>query len=314
MAERFMDQVLAKLARRISESPSGALRNRCLSRRDLIRLLVRIRNELAVIGEKQTPGTEMLQRLVASGLVQPVPIDVYPTSKHTDGEVFLVDFGASVESLHPVELLLALRPSASGVICYFTALWQHALTTQIPPHHHIARLISPPVLESGSPSSGSQARAKVRARDPLGTRRCLFQGTPYYETRRSTGWVPGVQTRHLNEITIFQMTTIEQTLLDTLQHPQRCGGPAVIFEAWDTGLEILDEERLLSCLVAIDNALLERRVGYLLEWCNYEPEGELKARLVNARKVAAHCEYGRPPIFRGYHFERTDDRWLLEVP
>ena len=56
-------------------------------------------------------------------------------------------------------------------------------------------------------------------------------GCRRYTTRREAHRVVGVQTRYVNEKSRYRVTTLEQTLVDTLHRPHSCGGPAVVFEA-----------------------------------------------------------------------------------
>lgn len=126
---------------------------------------------------------------------------------------------------------------------------------------------------------------------------------------------PGVQRRYLDATTIFRVTTREQTLLDTILYPVQCGGPAVVFEAWDTGLETLDEPRLLSYLDAIGDLRLDLKIGYILEQRDFEAGPELSARIDAARRFMTESKDPLPiPLLRGYHFSRTDKLGLLGVP
>lgn len=309
MSGIFYDEFLRSLAAHIM----GSVKRRCFTRRDLIAILIKIRTELAVPGHKQTPGAELLGRLVDSGVAQRVPIEATPSRRTTQPELFLFGLGATVETLHPVELLLASRPE--GVICDFTALWMHALTTQVPPHHHVAVLDpKPAVQQTLVPREKHVATSSRRPRNPLGTPMFSFEGVPYYQTRRSVRRMPGVQKRYLTESTVYRITTREQTLLNALHYPRRCGGPSVVYEAWDSGLELVDEEFLLKHLVDIDDFRLALKVGYMLEQRGYNPNEKLDRFLAAAREAAARQDpYQVVPLFRGFQCTSIERRWHLEV-
>ena len=49
-----------------------------------------------------------------------------------------IGLNGSTSELDPIELLQAMVPE--GAICYFTAIHFHELSTQMPSHHHIARI------------------------------------------------------------------------------------------------------------------------------------------------------------------------------
>ena len=310
MSAEFFNVFLKSLAAHIS----GAVKRRCFARADLISILVRIRTELAVPGHKQTTGVDLLNRLVDSGVAQAVPVEAPSAKKAAQPGFYLFGLGATVESLHPVELLLARQPG--GVICDFTALWMHALTTQVPPHHHVAILDRRPAVEQPRlPRKKYKGQSSKRARNPLGTSMFSFQGVPYYQTHRIARRMPGVQTRYLTDSTVFLVTNREQSLLNSLHYPGRCGGPPVVYEAWDTGLELLDEELLLEQLVAIDDKRLGLKVGYMLEQRGCKPAEKLQDYFDAAREAAAREDpYQTAPLLRGYHFTNIDSRWHLEVP
>ncbi len=310
MSAKFFDEFLKGLAAHIS----GSVKRRCFTRRDLISILLKIRTELAIPGHKQMPGGQLLERLVASGVVQQVPIGATSAQRAAPPEIYLFGLRATVEALHPAELLLASRPD--GVICDFTALWMHSLTTQVPPHHHVAILDQMPAAQPPlAPRAKHVGSSTKRSRNPLGTPMFAFQGVPYYQTHRIARRMPGVQERYLTESTVYRVTTREQSLLNALHYPRRCGGPPVVYEAWDTGLEFLDEELLWAHLIDIDDFRLALKVGYMLEQRGYSPATTLGDYLATARAAAARQDpYQAVPLFRGFQFTNNDRRWHLEVP
>lgn len=151
----------------------------------------------------------------------------------------------------------------------------------------------------------------------MGKLQFAYRGVPYYLSDRDQRRIPGVQSRYFSNRTIFNVTTFEQTLLDTLHRPLHCGGQAVVFEAWETALSALNEARLLDYLRTIDDPKLDRRVGYLLTVAmKYKPGTALAEHLAHA---AGSQRAGREPsdyipLLTGVRYQRTDDRWRLEVP
>ena len=102
-------------------------------------------------------------------------------------------------------------------------------------------------------------------RSPLGTEIFRFDEVPYYVTRRDASLAPGIQLRVVSPKTWLRITTIEQTLLDTLLQPVRCGGEAVILEAWEKGVKDMDMDRMAEHLTKIQREDLDRRVAAVLD-------------------------------------------------
>ncbi len=150
----------------------------------------------------------------------------------------------------------------------------------------------------------------------MGKLQFAYRGVPYYLSDRDQRRIPGVQSRYFSNRTIFNVTTFEQTLLDTLHRPLSCGGQATVFEAWESALSALDEERFLGYLRAIDDPKLDRRVGYLLTVAmHYKPGAALSAHLARARSQAEGQESSDTiPLLTGIRYTRADDQWRLGVP
>jgi predicted transcriptional regulator of viral defense system len=218
------------------------------------------------------------------------------------------------DTIDPLELLQAAEPA--GLVCYFTALAFHGLTTQSPTHHHIARLVDRPRQPpSTAPRVPVGDTGPKRSRDPLGKLRFTFKSVPYYETSRALHTVAGIQLRHLNDRSMVRITTREQALLDTLHRPVSCGGLSVAWEAWETGLSGLDEARLHEHLVALAEPRHLRRVGYLLEAFRYTPVTSLRSLLEDARtNLAADPAAQVVPLFPGLPAVTMNTAWRLDVP
>ncbi len=100
---------------------------------------------------------------------------------------------------------------------------------------------------------------------PMGTLLFHQDGIPYYVSKRDHQLVPGIQTVTVSPHFMVRVTTLEQTLLDTLHRPWSCGGPTVVFEAWEQGAPRMDESRMGAYLQRVASSDLYRRVGYMLE-------------------------------------------------
>ena len=98
-------------------------------------------------------------------------------------------------------------------------------------------------------------------RNPLGTEIFRFEGVGYYSNKRDASLVPGIQFRVVSPRCWLRITTLEQTLLDALMQPVRCGGAAVVLEAWETGVKQFDADRMsehLNPLAAFLNVAAHR--------------------------------------------------------
>jgi hypothetical protein len=174
-------QILAELGERLKK-PSAELPNvQWLPEPRLKRLLVDIRK--AVKAPSTLSGVKLLRMLVDSKLAQMLKLDDCPSSKKPH-VVYYLELGA-MPSISPVELLQTTQVSFDrSVICYFTALEYHELTTQETPHHHIASLKSASgqnvsdQLPSSPGSDNTQTGQSDRA-PSLGTLLFYYQGVPY---------------------------------------------------------------------------------------------------------------------------------------
>ena len=111
------------------------------------------------------------------------------------------------------------------------------------------------------------------------------------------------------------MTTIEQTLLDTLQYPYHCGGPEIVFEAWQTARDRYEEEDLLEGLKLIGLPPLIRRLGAIYNLFNYKPSKCLGTFLEEKRDQFFMQSQNPPiPLLRGLVFSQLDSYWNVLVP
>jgi predicted transcriptional regulator of viral defense system len=301
-------RILAELSERL-QKPSADLPNiQWLSEPRLKRLLVDVRK-----AAKATPTLSedtLLNMLIESKLAKMLNLDEHLSTKQVHN-IYCLKLG-SMPPISPVELLQTTQVSFDrSVICYFTALEYHELTTQEPPYYHIASLKKPTRPKGAAQLQSASGQTALSNRTPdLGTLLFKYEGVPYYVTYRDPRLIPGIQTVHLSSTCQVRMTTLEQTLLDTLHKPWSCGGPSVVFEAWERGLPLLDETRVLEYLKKIGRTDLTRRVGYMLENNNYSPVHPKLCKLLNDAK--AKVKKGqRPtiPLLPDVPSKSLDDTW-----
>lgn len=304
----FREPFLAELLMRIGE-PSGARPTvRCWSESALSQELVAVRKELE---ERRISvplsGAGLLAWLQELKLARAVPVESPESERPVRFFVLGLERFAGEPQVDPIELLQAYAPQ--GVVCYFTALAFHALTTQPPSHHHVAVLAARSKEREAAPPRPATARL-MRTYNPLGKLAFRHQGVPYFLTRRESQLVPGVQQRYLNSRALVRITSREQTLLDTLHRPLNCGGPEVVFEAWRTGVEDMDASRLAELIVLADHPHLRRRVAAMLDLMDYPSGDDLRAVLERGRVPS------EPPIplLAGMEYSRLDPRWCVLVP
>jgi len=278
------------------------------------------------VGESKPPQSnlELIHWMEKLGLASAIEVD---------GEVFyLLEIGAGPKSeIDPMELLMAYEPL--GVVCYFSAIAFHSLTSQMPSHHHVAVITESSRMGDAKEAERDNTEVELcretiakkvgnykktrRKANPLGKVLFSFLDVPYYLTRRTKRLVPGVQNRSNGPRGQFRITTYEQTLLDTLYKPQNCGGPAVVLEAWQEAVASgrLDEQRLVGYLAQMDYPSTTRRLGTMLQLMEYKPGDELGSYLDRAKrsinKEAPHLQISLLP---GFDYSNLDEGWLVRLP
>jgi predicted transcriptional regulator of viral defense system len=106
---------------------------------------------------------------------------------------------------------------------------------------------------------------------------------------------------------------MEQTLLDALMQPRKCGGEAVVLEAWENGVSLMDADRMADHLSRIHRDDLSRRVGAMLR---------LLGRTFSGTKLDLHLESIQAtvdgatevPLMSGLDFPELDSVWMVRVP
>ncbi len=260
------------------------------------------------------PAYKVIEHLKRMGWVQPIEAQSPAGRDHI--EFLLVDAGSREgQPVSPLELLQAWLPT--GVICYFSALAHHDLTTQTPAYHHIARLNPPRLRKEPVPAAEPEQGGEAFERSPLGTDIFHFAEVTCYATRRDASLVPGIQMRVVSPRTWLRITTLEQTLLDTLLQPLRCGGEAVILEAWENGANAMDAERMNEYLGNIHRDDLDRRVGAVLDLIGAEVAASSLGHRLGALKerlTAPTAEIPDIPLLWGLQFPDRSEAWKVRIP
>jgi predicted transcriptional regulator of viral defense system len=243
------------------------------------------------------------------------PVTVQSPKDAVALEFLLLDMEAGKgDPINPLELLQAYLPD--GVISYFSAISHHELTTQLVSHHHVARTTPAKpqkMVESGTAPVGPKSEAVER--NPLGTDIFSFEGVGYYSNRRDASLVPGIQTRVVAPRCWLRITTLEQTLLDGLMQPVRCGGEAVVLEAWETGVKQLDAERMAEHLDKMQREDLDRRVGAMLEMLGANFSSSALGRRLNTVKDRLTTQaVTEIPLLAGLEFSASNQTWKIQTP
>ena len=312
----YRDEFLARLNQRLATPTSEWPTVRCWTEPALDRVFGQVRDELAAEKlETGLPNSSLLAWLCRLHLASQLSVE----SK----SVYLLEIGANTKTeVDPLELLMAGKPS--GIICYFSAVAFHELTTQLVKHHHVAELqlhrATPESRHAEEDSAGRPERPTASGRRQprgLGTLLFRFQGVPFYSTRRSTRLIPGIQTRGYGPRAQIRITTLEQTLLDSLYKPFYCGGPEVVFESWQEGISSrrIDEERLVAYLLAMDYPATARRLGVMLELVGSAPGAELRRFLEACQGVIdRQSPHARISLLPGVDYQNLNEPWLVNTP
>ncbi len=302
---------LSRLTKRLSVEPSIALNPRCLSELTLRAVF----DELATDGRPLRHKRQITSWLQQIGLLASIPVDYGREKPVARTRFYSFDVARSPSShASHLELLQAYAPE--GTICYFTAIAFHALSTQPPVHHHIA-IPTEGYVMSALPEVTKQRHRACRStpRNPLGRTLFSYGGLPYYKTSRETRLLRGAQLRYLGPTAIIRITDLEQTLLDSLHRPLHCGGPAVVFEAWDQGIRRLHEDRMADYLAGMEHRPTAQRLGYMFADFDYKPGAELTAvlnRYLSQLDAADPDAYQQ--LFPGMRYTSLRKPWLVYGP
>ena len=319
----YREAFLASLSRRTAAPSDNWPTVRCWTKYSFDHIFRQIKEEIGAPRPSQS-NIAILNWIMKLGLACAI---------ETDTEVFyLLEIGANPESeIDPSELMMAFQPT--GVICYFSAISFHSLTSQLPSHHHVAiltdvdrierKIEAPPEVvvenlpaETIAKTTEENTHARTRP-SPFGTNAFSYAGVPYYLTSRTKRLVPGVQERINGPRARFRMTTLEQTLLDTLHKPQNCGGAAVVLEAWQEAIASrrIDEERLAVYLTQMNYPSTTRRLGAMLHRLEYTQGKKLGDFLTQAKEnVQRTNPSSQISLLPGFGYSNLDKDWLVRIP
>lgn len=263
---------------------------------DLTKVISKARKEQAT--ELRTtfpPAKDVIARMWEIGWLRQIPLEP-ATGRGAPPTLYLLDMEATEEDLpDPWELIQGYDPD--GVLCYFGAAAFHELTTQEPSFYHIANLRPPgPKSEPGEIRATEASVGTKRERDLLGTLEFRFHGLACYITNRDESTIPGIQTRDYGPRTQLRITTLEQTMLDTLWQPLKCGGESVVFEAWERGVRRWNPDRMAKHLTAINRQDWDRRVGAILSLMGGGVQSDTLRTLLAARQEEVRSAPDRPPL------------------
>ncbi len=273
---------------------------RCWSEARFARFVRDLARDKALISV--IPSAEaIINQLVALNLARRVETSLSDAKPAT--RFVIVDFSTGDNhDLDPLELAQAFMPQ--GVLCYFGALSYHGLTTQVPPFYHIAQ------LDPSNPIPRNIARRESvslepSSREALGTLAFEYQGTSIYSTKRLARTVSGYRTYLVGPRTSYRMTSLEQTLVDCLHHPTACGGPPVIYEAWEEGAAKVNIPALEKVLEGIA-PVLRRRTATMMERCGLTVAPQIAKLLATPSEPVV-------PLFPGFPAGTSESRWGVLV-
>jgi predicted transcriptional regulator of viral defense system len=152
----FREAFLARLSQKLAVPTAQSPTVRCWTESALNKIFRQVRDELATEDVKSDLShSSLLEWLCRLHLAAGLPIE---------GEsVYLLEIGASGESeISPLELLMAGKPL--GIICYFSAVAYHGLTTQIVQHHHVAEAPREHSLKAQMRQSWEQLSREITAK------------------------------------------------------------------------------------------------------------------------------------------------------
>lgn len=312
------EEFLNALTHQLAKPAFPLLSTRCITRSDLSKIFVEIRKELS-LPSTFPDGPDIIQHLHSMGLVSVIPVDLTGNSPESSPSKQFIVFGIEGTSKPDIDSLELLQAyNQDGVICYFSAISYFDLTTQAPAHHHIASLTRKSPIKKLSRQdlvTNIYTKERTTKNKKIGTHVFSFEGIPFYSVKRVSNSIPGIKTRVLSSRTTIRISTIEQTLLDTLHYPYHCGGAEVVFEAWRNRIDNIDDDLLLDYLEKIQIPPLTRRVGAILEMLRHSPSIALKSFLSKSREgIFSLPEVSTIPLLRGINFPQINHNWNVLVP
>jgi hypothetical protein len=304
---------LRTLGDRVSAASEKNLTARCWKLSTLLREIRAItKSNQAVLRTTFPPAHVVIEQLKRMGLIHSIKVQSPNDAELNDFLLLDMEAGKG-EPIYPLELLQAYLPD--GVVCYFSAINYYELTTQVVAHHHVARLNPPRVKNSLAAVEATEPAGEAVERNPLGTEIFHFEDVGYYLNKRDASLVAGVQFRVVSPRCWLRITTLEQTLLDALMQPVRCGGEAVALEAWETGAKQIDMDRMAEHLAKIQRDDLDRRVGAVLEMIGVDfAASTLGQRLNSVRSQLMTQDVPEISLLAGFEFSELNKTWKVRTP
>jgi hypothetical protein len=307
------EEFLKAFTARVATPTASLLSVRCITRQTLAGIFSKIQQELN-LPSTYPSGVAIIEHLIAMGFASRIPVE--GTKGTTPSKEFILIGIQEAQNLNadPLELLQAY--DEQGVICYFSSLAYYDLTTQVPVHHHVATIIDPVTTNTRSERSTTIANPKsTNTKSRLGAYLFNYEGVPFYCTKRVRSSIPGIKIRVVSPRTNLRITTIEQTLLDTLQYPFHCGGQEVALESWERHIRQIEGDLLLDYLRTIRIDPLTRRVGAIFDLFGIPPAKDLYSFLKESRsRIFSQPEVPEIPLFRGIHSQQSNPKWKILVP
>ncbi|HEL3194429.1 TPA: hypothetical protein UMF74_001046 [Stenotrophomonas maltophilia] len=273
---------------------------RCISHASLVPIIQRTQKALTSGTFRTYSAVRIIAVLESAELLRRLPLT---SPRGRPVKIYVLGFNETSQP-SALEVMQAYRPA--GTLCYFSALELHGLTTQPTPHYHLAEFrpgrassaVEPPAESSDKPQS-------------LGVEVFTLEDVKCFLTSRDPNNLQGIQRRQLHSQCTVRVTTLEQTLLDCLHRPRSAGGPAVVFEAWASGLPRSNAAKLWALLDSIQNPNLMRRAGYMLEY-----HQTTSALLDQIRSALRGFPTDQPPesLLPGIPYSNTANDWHLRTP
>lgn len=99
----------------------------------------------------------------------------------------------------------------------------------------------------------------------------------------------------------------EKAIIDSLLFPRYAGGLKEIFFSLKAGIGEMDSGKLAGYALRVDSRAVARRLGFLLEECNFKGRGELESLF---RHRGRGFELLDPSLKRKNNFNK---KWLLDI-
>lgn len=304
---------LRTFGERVSVASEEHLTVRCWKSSNLQRQIASItESNKEILRTTFPPAHAVIDQLKRMGWTSSLTVQ-HPAGAESDEFIFVGLQSGRDEPISPLELLQAYLPD--GVVCYFSAIGYYELTTQLVAHHHIARLGKPKVAKDIKGGTTTKPGRQAVQRNPLGSEVFRFADVGYYLNRRDVSLLPGIQLRVVSPRCWLRITTLEQTLLDALMQPLRCGGESVVLEAWENGVRQMDPDRMAKHLRRIQREELDRRVGAVLEVVGADVGGsDLGRHLLAVRNRLEAVEIDPLSLLPGFEFPEMNPAWKVRIP